>query len=111
MIAIAEPGFDDTVDRKWNRHGHEKHEQVLLEKAAKTLPDHHASAPPSDSDRTDFSEFSFEAGAARGCRGLQMLAPFGLEHYRILSTEMSVSIRGGRGIASRESAFHASAAA
>jgi hypothetical protein len=54
VIAIAEPGFDDTIDRKWNRHGHKKHEQVLLEKAAKTLPDHHASAPQSDSDTTDW---------------------------------------------------------
>ena len=53
LIAIAEPGFDDAVDRKRNRHGQKKHEQVLLEKAAKTLPDRHASAPQSDSDRTD----------------------------------------------------------
>src|SRR5262245_12769555 len=52
LIAIPEPGFDDTVNRKWNRHGHKKREQVLPEKAAKTLPDHHASVPQS-TDGTD----------------------------------------------------------
>ena len=52
LVAIAEPGFDDTADRERNRHGHKKHEQVLLEKAAKMLPDYHASAPQSDSDTT-----------------------------------------------------------
>jgi hypothetical protein len=37
------------VDRERNRHSHKKHEQVFLEKAAKTLPVHHARAPQSDS--------------------------------------------------------------
>jgi hypothetical protein len=35
LIAIAEPGFNGTVDRKWNRRGQKKHEQVLLERPRK----------------------------------------------------------------------------
>ena len=54
LVSIAEPRFDDTVDRQRKRHGYEKHEQVLLEKTAKTLPDHHAHAPQSDAGRTNY---------------------------------------------------------
>jgi hypothetical protein len=41
LVAIAEPGFDNTVDRERNCDGHEQHEQVLLKKAAKTFSDNH----------------------------------------------------------------------
>jgi hypothetical protein len=53
LVPIAEPRFDDSVDRERKRHGYEEHEQVLLEKTAKTLPDHHAHAPQSDAGGTD----------------------------------------------------------
>ena len=80
LVAIAEPGFDDTVDRERNRHGHKEHEQVLPEKAAKTLPDHHARAPQSNSDRTDLNSV---AGAARGV------------HLSAASPYRSVTLRSG----------------
>jgi hypothetical protein len=53
LIAITEPGFDDTVDRERNRNGHKEHEQVLLEEAAKTLPNLHARTPQFDTDGTE----------------------------------------------------------
>ena len=41
LVAISEPSLDGAVDRERNCHGHKKYEHVLLEKAAKTLPDHY----------------------------------------------------------------------
>ena len=56
LIAITEPGFEDTVDRERNRNGHKEHEQVPLEEAAKTLPNLHARAPQFDTDETEQDE-------------------------------------------------------
>ena len=56
LIAITEPGFDDTVDRERNRNGHEEHEQILLEQAAKTLLNLHARAPQFDTDGAEQNE-------------------------------------------------------
>ena len=41
LVAIAEPRFDNTVDRERNGDRHEQYQQVLSEKAAKTLSDNH----------------------------------------------------------------------
>ncbi len=56
LIAITEPGFDDTVDRERNRNGHKEHEQILLEQAAKTLLNLHARAPQFDTDGAEQNE-------------------------------------------------------
>src|SRR4051812_6136270 len=65
LVAIAEPGLDHTIDRERNRHRHEEHEQVLLEEAAKTLPDH-VRTPRSASDKQDRVD---ELGSREWSRG------------------------------------------
>jgi hypothetical protein len=54
LVAIAEPGFDNTANRERNRNRHEQHEQVLLKKAAKTFSDNHHWYPVRNNNCTSF---------------------------------------------------------